>query len=127
MPERFRYTRRKRQQTRRSGDRQPARGENWTSGATRDILKAKANGSVFKKRRDRAKSAEPPRDLEGADAWIDLLERENISYCMWSFSKVAEACSAIRSTVPKYSGFLPEDYTETGLWLLETLGKHNTR
>lgn len=68
-----------------------------------------------------------PRDLEGADAWIDLLERENISYCMWSFSKVAEACSAIRSTVPKYSGFLPEDYTETGLWLLETLGKHNTR
>lgn len=46
---------------------------------------------------------------------------------MWSFSKVAEACSAIRSTVPKYSGFLPEDYTETGLWLLETLGKHNTR
>ena len=65
-----------------------------------------------------------PRDLEGADAWIALLEREGISYCMWSFSKVAEACSAIRSTVPKYSGFTREDYTETGLWLLDTLKRY---
>ena len=46
---------------------------------------------------------------------------------MWSFTKVAEACSAIRSTVPKYNGFVREDYTETGLWLLDTLEKHNTR
>ena len=68
-----------------------------------------------------------PRDLESADAWIELLERENISYCMWSFSKVAEACSAIRSMVPKYNGFTQEDYTETGLWLLKTLEKYNTR
>ena len=65
-----------------------------------------------------------PRDLESADLWIELLERENISYCMWSFAKAAEACSTIRSTVPKYSGFTREDYTETGLWLLDTLKKH---
>ena len=68
-----------------------------------------------------------PRDLESADAWIELLERERISYCMWSFSKVNEACSAIRWNVPKYSGFAPEDYTDTGLWLLETLKKHTGR
>ena len=68
-----------------------------------------------------------PRDLESADVWIELLERENISYCLWSFSKVAEACSAIRSTVPRYNGFSPEDYTETGRWLLDTIKKHNTR
>ena len=74
-----------------------------------------------------AASGDLPRDLESADEWIALLERENISYCMWSFSKVAEACSAIRSTVPKYSGFVMEDYTETGLWLLETLKKYNTK
>ena len=74
-----------------------------------------------------AASGDLPRDLESADEWIALLERENISYCMWSFSKVAEACSAIRSTVPKYSGFVTEDYTETGLWLLETLKKYNTK
>jgi endoglucanase len=65
-----------------------------------------------------------PRDTESADQWIDLLEREHISYCLWSFSKVNEACSAIRSTVPKYNGFTQDDYTETGLWLLNTLKSH---
>ncbi len=68
-----------------------------------------------------------PRDLESADLWIDLLEREHISYCLWSFSKVNEACSAIRSTVPKYNGFTQDDYTETGLWLLNTLKSHPSR
>lgn len=74
-----------------------------------------------------AASGDLPRDLESADIWIDLLERENISYIMWSFSKVPEACSAIRSTVPKYNGFETEDYTDTGLWLLKTLAEHNTK
>ena len=43
-----------------------------------------------------------PRDLEGADQWIELLEQENISYCMWAFAKAAEACSTIRFTVPPF-------------------------
>ena len=68
-----------------------------------------------------------PRDLEGADEWIALLERERISYCMWSFSKAPEPCSALRSTAPGYSGFQEADYTATGLWLLETLKKHRTQ
>ena len=67
-----------------------------------------------------------PRDLESADLWIELLERENISYCLWAFSKSPEACSVVRSTVLKYSGFTAEDYTKTGEWLMETLAKHNT-
>ena len=74
-----------------------------------------------------AASGDVPRDLDSADLWIDLLEREGISYCMWSFSKVAEACSVIRSTVPKYKGFTQEDYTKTGLWLMDTLAKHTSR
>ena len=74
-----------------------------------------------------AASGGHPRDLESADLWIDLLERENISYCMWAFSKAPEACSAIRSTVPKYNGFTRDDYTETGLWLLDTLSAHSGR
>ena len=74
-----------------------------------------------------AANGDSPRDLESADKWIELLEQENISYCMWSFSKVAEASSAVRSTVPKYNGFVREDYTETGLWLLDTLAKYKTR
>lgn len=68
-----------------------------------------------------------PRDLDSADLWIDLLEQEGISYCMWSFSKVNEACSAVRFNVAKYSGFVPEDYTATGKWLLETLAKYTSK
>lgn len=74
-----------------------------------------------------ASTGDVPRDLDSADLWIELLEREGISYCMWSFSKVAEACSVIRSTVPKYKGFTAEDYTKTGLWLMDTLAKHASR
>ena len=74
-----------------------------------------------------ASSGGLPRDLESADLWIDLLERENVSYCMWALSKAPEACSMVRSTVPKYRGFEHDDFTETGLWLLETLKKQNAR
>ena len=73
-----------------------------------------------------AASGDLPRDTESADKWIELLERENISYCMWSFSKVNEASAAIRWNVPKYSGFEAEDYTDTGRWLMETLKKYSS-
>ncbi|MBQ5987816.1 MAG: glycoside hydrolase family 5 protein [Clostridia bacterium] len=74
-----------------------------------------------------AASGGHPRDTDSADRWIDLLEQENISYCMWALSKAPEACSMIRSTVPKSSDFTEEDYTETGLWLFNTLQKYSGR
>lgn len=74
-----------------------------------------------------ASSGGHPRDPESADLWIDLLEREGISYCMWALSKANEPCSAVRFNVPKYNGFTQDDYTETGLWLWETLKKHDSR
>lgn len=64
-----------------------------------------------------------PRDPEEAESWLDMLEREGISYCMWSFSKVPEAGSAIASMSTKYNGFTNDDYTPTGKWLMETLQK----
>lgn len=71
-----------------------------------------------------ASSGDLPRDTESADEWIEMLERENVSYCMWALSKAREAASMIRAAVPKYSGFETADYTETGLWLLDTLAKY---
>ncbi len=68
-----------------------------------------------------------PRDLEGADEWIALLERERISWCLWSFSAAPEPCSVLRSSVLKHSGFAEEDFTDTGLWLWDTLAKHPGR
>lgn len=74
-----------------------------------------------------AASGDLPRDIESADRWIEMLERENISYCMWSLAKAPEACSMVRAAVPKYSGFTEEDYTESGIWLLKTIKKHDSR
>ena len=74
-----------------------------------------------------AASGGHPRDLESADAWIELLEKENISYCMWSYSAAPEPCSALRSGVLKYSGFTRDDYNATGQWLLDTLARYDTR
>ena len=68
-----------------------------------------------------------PRDPERADAWIELLEEEKISYCLWAFSNAPEPCSVLRFNVLKHSGFEEADYTETGLWLLDTLTRHNTK
>ena len=68
-----------------------------------------------------------PRDLESADKWIELLEKDHISYCMWSFSKVAEACSAVKPSALKYSGYERDDFSETGQWLMDTIAKYNTK
>ena len=68
-----------------------------------------------------------PRDLDSADAWIELLEREGISYCLWAFSTSPEPCSVVRSQVTKSSGYTAEDYTATGIWLMDTLAKYKTR
>ncbi len=62
-----------------------------------------------------------PIDTEEADKWIDLLEEEGISHCMWSFSKVGEASAAIRSNVPKYYGFTEDEYSVAGQWLINMI------
>lgn len=74
-----------------------------------------------------ASSGGLPRDIESADEWIALLEEENISYCLWALAKVPEACSIIRHDVHKNYGFVEDDYTPTGKWLMETLKSHNSR
>lgn len=68
-----------------------------------------------------------PRDIESADEWINLLEEENISYCLWALAKVPEACSIIKNNVTKLNGFERDDYTPTGVWLMDTLQKHTGR
>lgn len=62
-----------------------------------------------------------PIDTESADIWIDLLEQENISYCLWSFSNIPEACSALLYACKKNYGLAPEDFSETGKWLINAL------
>ncbi len=66
-----------------------------------------------------------PVDYDEADIWIDLLEREKISHCMWAFSNMGDPHCTIKRYVLKYNGYTEEDYTETGLWLIDMLKKNN--
>ena len=74
-----------------------------------------------------AATGDLPRNIGSADAWIELLEQEHVSYCMWALSKVNEACAMIRHTVPKDSGFDEDDLTQTGLWLISPLNMYRSR
>ena len=71
-----------------------------------------------------ASSGDLPRDIPAADEWIEMLERENISYCMWSLARTGEASSVILSRISKTSGFDREDFTETGKWFIDNIEKH---
>ena len=62
-----------------------------------------------------------PIDKEEADVWIDLLEENKISWCMWNFSKAAEPCAALKGDCLKTKDFLTEDFSEAGLWLIDTI------
>ncbi|MBR2578414.1 MAG: glycoside hydrolase family 5 protein [Erysipelotrichaceae bacterium] len=72
-----------------------------------------------------ASSGDKPYDKEEADIWISFLEDNGISYVMWNFSKAPEASAAIRRDCAKRSGFVKDDFTEAGQWLLETIAERS--
>ncbi len=61
-------------------------------------------------------------DIPEADEWVSAMEKRGVSYVMWSLSNKAESASIISSSCQKTSGFSESDLTETGKWLIETLG-----
>lgn len=56
-----------------------------------------------------------------ANAWINLLDRNQISYIAWNLSNKAETSALIRSDCQKTSNFKPEDLSVSGQWLRKTL------
>ena len=65
-----------------------------------------------------------PLNKEEADIWIDLLEENKISWCMWNFSKAAEPCAALKGDCLKTKDFSMEDFSEAGLWFIDTVEKN---
>ena len=64
-------------------------------------------------------------DTANADAWIKLCDQNNISYACWSLSYKAESASYFVSSCRKQQGgWLEEDLTTTGLWLVNTYRAH---
>lgn len=62
-----------------------------------------------------------PVDTAEADIWIDFLEEHAISYVMWNFSRTAEPCAALTRVSLKTKDFQPEDFSEAGKWLIDTI------
>ena len=64
-----------------------------------------------------------PRDIDSANAWMDILDTYSISSCMWSYSKANEASAIFSSSSLKTSNFSEDDLTETGIWFKNMLKK----
>ena len=60
-------------------------------------------------------------DLGQAQSWIDTMDRQGISYAVWSFCNKAETSALIASSCQKTSGFTREDLSESGKWIYDML------
>ena len=62
-------------------------------------------------------------DYDEAQAWADLIEKDNLSYFAWNLSNKDESSSLLKSSVTKTSGFTKDDLSETGQWFVDMFGK----
>lgn len=59
-----------------------------------------------------------------AKKWLDLLDKNQISYFAWSLSNKAESASLLKASTGKKSGWKTSDLSKAGKWVL---GQYNTR
>lgn len=62
-------------------------------------------------------------DKNEANIWIDLLNKNNISWICWNLSNKNESSSILNPNVTKYNNWNKDDFSECGKWLLEALKK----
>ena len=62
-------------------------------------------------------------DYDSAEEWMDMLDKNNISYAIWNLSNKNETSSLIDSSCDKKSGWEDDDLSETGIWYKEHLNK----
>lgn len=62
-------------------------------------------------------------DKESAEAWVELLDRYDVSYVAWAVSNKNEAASLIDSSCKKLSGWSDSELSETGRWFKKNFEK----
>lgn len=62
-------------------------------------------------------------NAEESNAWLDLLDRDKTSYCIWNLSNKDESSAFFHRDCKKVSGFAQEDLSEQAIWYLERLKK----
>lgn len=60
-------------------------------------------------------------NVEEANKWIDLMDQNGISYCIWNLSNKDESSAFFKVDCNKSSGFTSEDLSEEALWYLDVL------
>ncbi len=60
-------------------------------------------------------------DYDSAQAWLDFLNRNSISYAAWSLSNKDETSALIQSSCDKTSGWTENDLSETGQWFCHAI------
>lgn len=58
-------------------------------------------------------------NFDQTSQWLDLLDRNQISYCCWSLANKAETSSVIDPSCNKTSRWEAEELSETGRWIRE--------
>lgn len=64
-------------------------------------------------------------DEAQANAWVEMMDRYQVSYVAWNLSNKEETSALIGSTVEKVSGFQEEDLSDSGRWLRQVLARNN--
>lgn len=62
-------------------------------------------------------------NIEEANKWIDLMDQNGISYCIWNLSNKDESSAFFKVNCTKSSGFTAEDLSEEALWYIDVLKK----
>lgn len=58
---------------------------------------------------------------EEGDKWIDLMDQNGISYCIWNLSNKDESSAFFKPGCNKSSGFTSEDLSDEAVWYLDVL------
>ena len=61
-------------------------------------------------------------DRNQADKWVEVMDEYGISYVAWNLSNKSETSAILKNSCGKTSGFNREDLSDSGAWLVETLG-----
>lgn len=60
-------------------------------------------------------------DYNQAEAWMDFINKNNMSYASWSLSNKNETSALISSSCSKTSGWTDSDLSDAGKWLKKTI------
>lgn len=60
-------------------------------------------------------------DEEQASIWIDIMNKNSVSYVMWNISNKGETSAIFNQSCSKYSGFTESDLSSSGKWFLNMM------